>query len=233
MRKLFMTDLHGEYTGMIKLLNYVRFNPIEDQLVLGGDLIDRGKDSGNIVKEVKQLCEKYPKKVKAIIGNHEEMANWHINFRSSMWLKYGGLETIQSFNKVFLSEKEKEVHFNWLFQLPLYLEDDEYIYTHAGLYPYEALDKQNRKIIWMEEAEFYSFSKESLLKLTKGKPIIHGHTPCEYIFFDGIRMNCNLGSYSYSILKTKTLGLVDLTHQIYYIYHPNKKQINEKKILLI
>lgn len=233
MRKLFMTDLHGEYKGMMKLLEHAQFNPVDDQLVFGGDLIDRGKESGQVVKEVKSLCDQHPETVKAVIGNHEEMAYWYMEAKSRMWLHHGGLETIQSFNAVFPSEEEKDLYLNWLFQLPLYIEDESYVYTHAGLYPYDTLEQQEREILWMEESEFYSYPKEDLESLTNGKPIIHGHTPCEYVFFDGIRLNGDLGSHTYPILEERGLALVDLSNQMYYVYKFHNKKIYERKILSI
>jgi serine/threonine protein phosphatase 1 len=61
MRKLFMTDIHGEYTGMQKLLDYACYIPDADQLVIGGDMVSLGKDSGPVLKEVRRLALKFPK----------------------------------------------------------------------------------------------------------------------------------------------------------------------------
>ncbi|WP_269432530.1 metallophosphoesterase [Gordoniibacillus kamchatkensis] len=44
---------------------------------MGGDMINRGKDSGEVIKSIKLLCEQYPNNVHAVIGNHEEMMGWH------------------------------------------------------------------------------------------------------------------------------------------------------------
>lgn len=228
-----MTDIHGDHKAMMKLLEHAKFNPFHDQLIIGGDMIDRGKESGHVVKEIRRLCELHPEQVKASIGNHEVMSDWYMNSRSRMWLNHGGQQTIDSFNKVFRSQKEREDYLTWLSELPLYVEDDSFVYAHAGLYPYDPLEHQDKEVVWMEERELYSYSKEELLALTNGKPIVHGHTPCEYILFDGVRLNGDLGSQSYSIIEERGLALVDLTNMFYYVYKPYTKKITERKIILL
>lgn len=226
-----MTDIHGEFHGMMKLLRHIQFNPMNDHLVFGGDMIDRGDESGWVVKQIKEWCDQYPDNVKAVVGNHEEMALWYCQSRSGMWLKHGGYGAIESFNQVFHSQKEIDKHLQWFESLPLYVEDESFVYTHAGLSPYERLDQQNREVLWMEEGEFYSYNKQDLLAVTKGKPIIHGHTSCEYIIFDGVRMNCDLGSHSYPIIEERGLGLVDLTNMEYYVYKSHYKKVEKRKIV--
>lgn len=206
------------------------FNPAKDQLVVGGDLIDRGKESGKVVKRIKLLQEQHPNNVFAVIGNHEEMMMWYLCSKSNMWLIHGGLNAIQSFKKTFVSEREMREHIEWLINLPLVVEDDEYVYTHAGLNPHHPLDQQNRDILWMDESEFYGFQKEDLLKLTGGKPIIHGHTPVEYIWFDGARMNCDMGSQTYFDEKVRGLGLIDLNKKEYFVYRPYQRKISKHRI---
>lgn len=233
MRKLFMTDIHGDHMAMMKLLDHAKFDPSTDQLIIGGDMIDRGKDSGLVVKEIRFLCEQYPDRVKAVIGNHEVMSDWYMNSRSRMWLMHGGIETIDSFNKVLKTTQEKNDYLDWLSRLPLYVEDEAFIYTHAGFNPYDPLEHQDDDVVWMVEGEFYSYPKEDLLSLTKGKPIIHGHTPCEYIIFDGVRLNGDLGSQSYSIIEERGLALVDLTNMLYYVYKSHTKKITERRVLVL
>ena len=55
MRKLFMTDIHGEYDGMMRLLERARFEPGADRLVVGGDIVSRGPDSGRALQAVRRL----------------------------------------------------------------------------------------------------------------------------------------------------------------------------------
>ncbi|MFF2531237.1 metallophosphoesterase family protein [Brevibacillus sp. NPDC058079] len=231
MRKFFMTDIHGDFDAMQRLLDYVSFDPTRDRIVFGGDMIDRGKDSGKVVKAIKLLCEQHPNHVKAVIGNHEEMMGWYLDGRSTMWLIHGGKQAIESFKSVFRNEAETNSHLKWACRLPLFIEDDEFVYVHAGLNPFQSIDNQNREILWMQESEFYRYYKDDLLAITKNKPIIHGHTPVERIYFDGARMNCDMGSSTYEVLEERGLGLVDLTAMEYYVYKPNKKKIEKRKVV--
>lgn len=225
-----MTDIHGDFDGMKKLLEYAVFDPKSDQLVFGGDLINRGNHSGPVLKEVRRMQLEYPDNIHVVIGNHEEMMISHYQGTSNMWLEHGGKEALKSISKTLKNESELQAHIDWVTALPLVFEDDEFIYTHAGIDPYEAISFQSREILWMSEKDFYSFSKESILNQTKGKPVIHGHTPCEFIYFDGVRMNCDLGSNTYAILEERAIGLVDLTNMIYYVYKQSNKKLDKRKV---
>ncbi|BBI35161.1 hypothetical protein [Cohnella abietis] len=85
----------------------------------------------------------------------------------------------------------------------------------------------------MSENEFYSYTRESLLELTNGKPIIHGHTPLEIIYFDGVRLNCDLGSNTYSVIEERALALVNLSLMEYFKYKPSTKRIETHKVIRI
>ncbi|MFB6367173.1 metallophosphoesterase family protein [Paenibacillus elgii] len=231
MAKFFMTDVHGDYKGLISLLKHAEIDFGRDQLVFGGDMINRGKESASVVQAVKSLTDKYPKSVIALIGNHEEMMSDYIRSRDRTWMHHGGRETLKHFEEMFPDETERKKHMEWAYTLPLYFEDDEFIYTHAGLNPHEQLDKQSRDIIWMGEFDFYSVPKEALLALTHGKPVVHGHTPVERIYFDGVRLNCDLGSNTYQVIEERGLGLVNLTEMTYFVYKQTQKKIEKRKIM--
>lgn len=228
--KYFITDIHGDYKGLELLLKHVEIDFSQDQLVFGGDMINRGRDSAGVVKEVKILVDQYPGSVHALIGNHEEMMGNYIRNGDKTWLSHGAYETMESFKKTFPNKAERELHMEWAYSLPLYFEDDDFVYTHAGLNPYEKLNKQSRDILWMSELDLYSIPKDILLALAQNKPIIHGHTPVERIYFDGARLNCDMGSNTYFIEEERGLGIVNLTEMVYWVYMPAKKKIEKRKI---
>lgn len=69
------------------LLKYTEVDLAEDKLVIGGDMINRGKESGKVIKSIRLLCEQYSYNVYAVIGNHEEMmgiVNEGIGFGSTV-----------------------------------------------------------------------------------------------------------------------------------------------------
>lgn len=168
--KYFITDLHGECKGFELLLRHAEIDFAVDQLVFGGDMINRGKESGKVIKKIKELVDEHPQNVFALIGNHEEMMRDYFRNGDKLWLSHGGRDTIRDLEKTFPNEAERYEHIEWACNLPLVFEDDEYVYTHAGLNPYEPINKQSREILWMSEMDFYSISKDSLFSLSQNKP---------------------------------------------------------------
>ena len=227
---MFNTDIHGEHRGLMKLLEYAQYEPWNDQLVVGGDMVSRGPGSGEVLRELWKLAIAYPDKTIVLTGNHEEMMSWYYGGRSDMWLTHAGKGTLPSLKKAFRRESELRACTDWVGTLPLVFEDEEYVYTHAGLVPYDAPDRQDREILWMSELDFYAYPRELILNCTQGRPVIHGHTPCEFILHDGARMNCDLGAHTYAIEASRSLALVDLTHRLYYVYNIASGQIVERPL---
>jgi len=63
-------DLHGDYSSYQKILDY--FDPKNDYLVLLGDYADRGDQGMAVLRGVARLLQKYPNRVIALKGNHED-----------------------------------------------------------------------------------------------------------------------------------------------------------------
>ncbi|WP_138753890.1 hypothetical protein [Paenibacillus sinopodophylli] len=85
----------------------------------------------------------------------------------------------------------------------------------------------------MSEIDFYRIPKKVLLSATCNKPVVHGHTPVERIYFDGARLNGDMGSNTYVIIEERGVGLVNLTTMEYYVYKQTSKIIEQRKIGLI
>ncbi|NGZ74933.1 metallophosphoesterase [Saccharibacillus alkalitolerans] len=229
-RKLFVTDIHGEYRGLIELLREMDYDAFNDRLTVGGDLIDRGPDSALVVRYLRTLQLTHPERVTVLTGNHEEMLKWYRADKSKMWLIHGGAEALASFERTFEDDAESRENLDWLLTLPMVAEDDEYVYTHAGFVPDQPLYEQSRDILWMSENEFYAYSRESVLQATGGRTVVHGHTPCEFICFDGARLNCDLGSHTYAIEESRGLALVDLTGREYAVYNCGSGAVTRRRL---
>ena len=61
-----MTDIHGCFDEFQAMLKKIKFNPEKDELIIAGDIVDRGPQS----YEMLQYMESNPKGVTFIIGNH-------------------------------------------------------------------------------------------------------------------------------------------------------------------
>ncbi|MFD1038255.1 metallophosphoesterase [Virgibacillus byunsanensis] len=79
MRTFFVSDIHGNFAAFNTLLNYVKFSPSTDHLVIGGDMINRGPKSAQVLQWARYYMEKYPETIHVIAGNHEEMMVWFVN----------------------------------------------------------------------------------------------------------------------------------------------------------
>ena len=60
-------DVQGCYQELMKLLIKIKFKPEEDKIIFAGDLVNRGKES----LEVLEFCMQNKKSVKAVLGNHD------------------------------------------------------------------------------------------------------------------------------------------------------------------
>ncbi|MHC5227416.1 metallophosphoesterase [Enterococcus sp. LJL99] len=175
-------DIHGEYDLFEKLLE--DFDEQQHQLVLIGDLNDRGPRTKQCFLRGKELVEKYG--AIYLRGNHEEYFLQFLNSPEDWFPSYvhnGGKETMESLlHKGAIEEYSpteiammirshyKEL-INFLMERPLFYEWHNYIFVHAGV----DLEKQDWKktsphdFIWIREA-FHKGKNQT------GKTIVFGHT---------------------------------------------------------
>lgn len=177
-----ISDIHGKLDLFKKLL--AEFDPALHQLVLIGDLNDRGKQSKECFLLGKELVEKYD--AVYLRGNHEEYflqflvspEDWMIGY-----IRNGGKETIESLLhpgateeyspteiSMMIRSRYKEL-VSFLADRPLYYEWGKYLFVHAGV----DLEKKDwrktdpRDFVWIRDAFHHGKNKT-------GKIIVFGHT---------------------------------------------------------
>ena len=185
-----ISDVHGCYEPFMKLLE--NWKP-EMELVILGDVIDRGKDSLKVVQQLMRLKDLYREKVTVIKGNHEDM---FLNFLESpvgngrQYDMVGGGETIISFAgddeimkrhiediaRVVRQRAEREIDF--IKNLPLYYEFGEVLFVHAGI---DAATKDWRQA---SEQHFMWFDMMTADENKTGLTIVFGHTPTRILHQD-------------------------------------------------
>lgn len=137
-------DVHGCF-DKLKLLLETHWKKEREQLIILGDLIDRGPRS----REVIQLAMSLRKEYKAIIlkGNHEDLfLDWLEDpLEMSYYYDIGGRETVDSFfdervtfqkDPLLLTESIRiryKEEMGFLKSLPNYHEADGFIFVHAGV----------------------------------------------------------------------------------------------------
>ena len=104
----------------------------------------------------------------ALKGNHEDMLLEYYDGYGENW-KYNGYEsTLESYSGCF---EQFEDDVEWIRTLPLYHEDEHFIYVHAGVDVDKPIEEQNKNtLLWVRENFIYN-EKEYY------KRVIFGHTP--------------------------------------------------------
>lgn len=137
-------DVHGKYDLFEKLIHY--YDPTIHQLVLLGDLNDRGPRTKECFLLGKQLVEE----TGAIYlrGNHEEYFLQFLQAPEDWYAPYirnGGKETFESLLHPGASEEYSPTEISmmiqsrypelieFLVQRPLYYEWENYLFVHAGV----------------------------------------------------------------------------------------------------
>jgi hypothetical protein len=126
LRNFIIGDLHGCLVEFKELLDKINYNPLNDRVILCGDLIDRGEDSVGCVKLARELD------LECVLGNHEQ--------RFLKWFK--GNKYLDPYPH-YTQFSDDDVDF--INRMPLYLKlDDNSYVVHAGVKNYLPIDKQKK-----------------------------------------------------------------------------------------
>lgn len=171
-----ISDIHGNAYPFLKLLDHV--DPDPEELVIVGDLCNRGLDTWGVYEEVAQLIDEG---TDVVIGNHDY---WHSQLREGKMstLQFsneniGGLTTIKSLDLAIVKhgrdkvmETVNTIHKN----MKPYVEDDDYIFVHAGLDPrVPYMSQQKPDTLLMGSPEW----KNPQLQHCYDQYVVFGHTP--------------------------------------------------------
>jgi serine/threonine protein phosphatase 1 len=126
-RDFLIGDLHGCYDELMKLLNYVKFDPQFDRLFATGDLIDRGPKS---VECLDLLSKPW---FFSVLGNHEDLLIEKINDIKNEKISYLSYEEINYINSL-------SPYINYIYNMPLILEIEHLLFgsiyiIHAEILP--------------------------------------------------------------------------------------------------
>ncbi|MCL4163561.1 UNVERIFIED_CONTAM: hypothetical protein GTU68_006202 [Idotea baltica] len=118
-------DIQGCLQSFKQLLTLIRFDSTKDHLWLAGDLINRGPESLETLRFIRQLGDS----VKCVLGNHD----LHLLAIYAGHRETGNKDTL----KEILEAPDVEQLIDWLRQQPLMLHSEEHnaVVCHAGIYP--------------------------------------------------------------------------------------------------
>ena len=168
-------DVHGYHSTLQNLITKIDLSD-EDKLVSLGDMIDRGPDSASVLRMFRDTNSFH-----AIRGNHEDMMLRCLsrgkNKYCKSWLKYGGVETLMSFD---LTPEDKEsLAGGWcdfLSNCPTEIVLDRHRLIHAGINPLKAHDEQtDNDRLWSRSIFQFESAPDP------GRQVLIGHTPTQEI----------------------------------------------------
>lgn len=215
-------DIHGCYDTLQNLLDHIRFDPAQDRLWFVGDLINRGAQSLQVLRFVKNL----PNAV-TVLGNHECLL---LDLASGAKVKQHTLQEI-------LQAPDKDPLLNWIRTRPLLYEDKALncVMVHAGIYPFWTL----------AQAKIYAKEVEGLLKSDHYQdaiPHLYTHSPIKwdetypkgwkrlrFIINAFTRMRFCRADGLLSFEHTGAVGTQPLSYQPWF--HLNKARYTQKTVL--
>jgi serine/threonine protein phosphatase 1 len=212
-------DIHGRLDLLSQLFEQIREDDAargaaDTQVVLLGDLIDRGPDSAGVVDLAMRPLDFA--KLTVIQGNHEAMLVEALAGHREIllsWLRFGGRETLASWGvpeelidgddldrllaaSVAAIPPDRRL---WLATRPRALQLGDYYFVHAGIRPGVALHRQaDQDRLWIRDPFLSSTSRHFAM-------IVHGHSISAEVELLPNRIGIDTGAYASGTLTA--LGL--------------------------
>lgn len=172
-RQIAIGDIHGCNYTFKALLEQLSLSK-NDELILLGDYVDRGADSKGVIDTISKLrTEGYH--VRTLLGNHEilmldALSPLTTKSEYSFWFsKCGGDKTLKSFGETYGQ------YVPFFKNLMPYIEDENFIFVHAGLNFKQANPLSTNDIFWIR-GWYQNINRDWL----GNRIIIHGHTPISW-----------------------------------------------------
>ena len=116
-------DIQGCYQALMQLLERIQFNKTRDRLWLVGDLVNRGPQSLEVLRFVRDLGDR----AVTVLGNHD----LHLVMQSEGYGRANSEDTLAP----ILAAPDRGELMAWLRSCPLVHREDNHLMVHAGLLP--------------------------------------------------------------------------------------------------
>jgi len=169
-RLIAIGDIHGCSDALRAILLAIDPQP-GDTIITLGDYVDRGPDTRGVIDQLLSLREKT--NLISILGNHEEMMLQVLREEQSYqaWLRFGGLETLESYNFDGNMRFLPPDHEQFLSSLLDYYIEDNFFFTHASYDALLPLEEQPAN-----QLRWHSLRDGVPAPHPSGKQAIVGHT---------------------------------------------------------
>jgi serine/threonine protein phosphatase 1 len=212
--------------------------PVDTQIVLLGDIVDRGPDAARMVRGCMNLTASTDRFL-VLKGNHEEMMSKALKgdlYVYGHWLTFGGRETLLSWgvdrqvaegpatmdNLAAAADTVGSDAISWLEQLPLHYRHGDYLFVHAGIRPGIPLRKQHPDdLLWIKDDFLES-------NVSHGTMVVHGHTIVE----DGPVIRANrIGIDTGAYRSGRLTALAVEGEETWYLNTPDILQLTDGQAL--
>ena len=116
-------DIQGCHAELCQLLDLIGFSKESDRLWLVGDLVNRGPESLEVLREATALGDA----ASTVLGNHD----FHLLTIAAGHRRPHRGDTLDA----ILSAPDRDALIDWLARRPLVIRDGERLLVHAGLLP--------------------------------------------------------------------------------------------------
>ena len=204
-------DIHGRLDLLEALLAKIEEDdaargPAESQVILLGDLIDRGPQSAQVIERALRL-EQAGNACRFLLGNHEEVFLKALagDLKTlAFFTRIGGRETILSYGVSeqeyrdcdypalldLLRERVPQAHIDFLQRFEDLIVLGDYAFVHAGVRPDRPLEEQQTSDLRWIRTEFLDH------RGTLEKIVVHGHTVTEKVELRPHRIGLDTGAYA-------------------------------------
>lgn len=199
------SDLFDALIGQI-IDDHAGRSPASLEVILLGDLVDRGPDSRGVIERAIRLSDEVDV-LRCLLGNHEEVflqaaTGDHKALR--FFLRIGGRETLASYGiagqefveadfdelAAMVQQRVPSSHIDFLNQCEDLIDIGDYVFVHAGVRPGVGLDEQKPSDLrWIREP-FLNH------RVSHGKIIVHGHSITEEIDERSNRIGIDTGAFA-------------------------------------
>lgn len=199
MRRLVLSDIHGEYEKLLEVFEKSEFDYENDFLIQLGDVVDRGKDSFKVIEELLKV-----KNREFLKGNHDDM--FYQDLKKGLPLPLftqGAKQTLESYirecaphrylkmNSPYTYESDfvhsdmPKSHIDFFENQKLYYILDNMCFVHGGFNRHYPIAQQDEiELIWdrdlLASARTFSTSAIGPFKIKDGfSKVFVGHTPVQ------------------------------------------------------
>ncbi len=204
-------DVHGRLDLLKQLMETIladdrQRGQADTQIILLGDLVDRGPDSAGVIDYVMNLMNS-GLRIRCLAGNHEEVMLTAIEEPSPetarFFFRVGGRETLMSYGlkqdalesvewaalAEMITSVVPQSHVEFLQNLENMIVIGDYAFVHAGINSSLPLDKQKLQTLrWIRQG---FVDQDDELE----KTIVYGHTISENVVKGPSRIGIDTGAY--------------------------------------